>query len=252
MIGFKEICKNIVIFSEKNAPRILASLASAGVIGTAVATVNATKASDKLIEDHPEVKDDILEEAKLTWKVWLPVGIMAGASIACIAGATHISAARQAALASAYLISENALSEYKDQVLEQLGPNKSKKLENNIIQEQVSAHPVPEEELIKYTGHGNTLFYDALTGRYFRASVESLKRIENEINAHLLDENWISLNDIYYEIGLDTISPCVGDEFGVDLHFNGFLDMGYDAMLAPNDEPCVVITINARPKHLYY
>ena len=40
-----------------------------------------------------------------------------------------------------------------------------------------------------------------------RGDIEKIKKAECELNRQMRDEMYISLNDFYYEIGLDNIKP---------------------------------------------
>ena len=54
------------------------------------------------------------------------------------------------------------------------------------------------------TEKGNTLCRDSISGRYFKSDIDKIKKVVNELNRQLIHQNYISLNEFYYELGLDS------------------------------------------------
>lgn len=99
-----------------------------------------------------------------------------------------------------------------------------------------------------FIGDGETLCYDAVSGRYFKSKIDRIKRAENEINRRMRDEMYISLNEFYYEIGLPPIK--LGDDIGWNID-EGYLDLRFSSQLAENDEPVFVIDYGCCPRYDY-
>lgn len=240
-------------FIAKNSPTILTAMSVGGLVATTVMTASATVKAVELIEVREEDEQKRLSKTgivKTAWKCYIPAGIMLASTALCIVSANSIHTKRNAALAGAYLLSETAFKEYRDKVKEVAGPKKAKKVEEEIVQDHVLATPKPDESIMVKTGHGDTLCFDNSTGRYFRASVEYLKKKENSLNEWLLKENWLTLNDIYYELGLPPVA--LGYDLGYDLQAQGLLDFHLGTCMAVNDEPCVTLNLDVKPKYVYY
>ena len=76
-------------------------------------------------------------------------------SAACIIGASSISARRNAALVTAYTISETALKEYRDKAVEVVGVKKEQAIRDAVAKDKLEKANVKEREFIS-TGRGET------------------------------------------------------------------------------------------------
>lgn len=243
--------KNLGGVITKNSPHILTGLGCAGVLTTAILTGRATLRAHEIIqmeeEYHKEYQEPLStqEKARLTWKVFLPAIIMGGASIACIIGANAVNTKRNAALAALYSLSETAFREYKDKVVEEIGHSKELKIRDSIAGDRIVNNPVGDKTII-ITGNGDVLCYDALSDRYFKSSAEKIRQQVLDLNYELMTEMWLSLNDLYYAIGLP--STKLGDQMGFDLD-RGKIEVDYSSNLTPEGQPCLVIDAKVYPKY---
>ena len=153
--------------ASKHSPEILTGLGIAGMITTTVLAVKATPKALELIEEkkREERKDELtpVEVVQTTWKCYVPAVTTGIVSAACLIGSNSVSARRSAALATAYKISETALSEYKDKVIEEIGEKKEKTVREKVEVKKVEQHPVTTNE-IHVTGNGHTLCFDGWSG----------------------------------------------------------------------------------------
>lgn len=254
----KEQLKKVGALISKNSPTILTGFAVAGLITTSVMAVRVTPNALRLLElerdyrrkkQSPELnKRDIV---KLTWKVYLPPVIMGGATIACIIGANSIGMRRNAALASVYSLTEATLKEYQGKVVETLGVTKEQKIRDEIAKDRIEANPVDETQII-FTGKGETLCYDSLSGRYFKSDIEKIRKAENKLNRDLLTDNFVSLNEVYEELGLPRIQ--LGDEMGWSLWIDeadSLVSMKFSSQLTTDGVPCLVLDYAVRPRFDY-
>ena len=62
----------------------------------------------------------------------------------------------------------------------------------------------------------------------------------------MIYQNYISLNDFYYELGLDPVKN--GSALGWNLD-SGLIELDFSTCLAENDEPCVVIDYLVGPRY---
>lgn len=234
---------------KKHSPEILTGIGIAGMITTTVMAVRATPKALILIEE----KKDELEVNELTpketiqtaWTCYIPAAVTGTVSIACLIGASSVNIRRRAALATAYTLSESALKEYQEKVVEAIGEKKEQAVRDAVAKDKIEKNPVTNREVI-ITERGNTLCYDAVSGRYFKSDIDKLKKAANELNRQMRDEMYISLNDFYYEIGLNPIS--IGDELGWNID-QGYIDLSFSSQLADDGTPCLVIEYHIAPRY---
>lgn len=233
----------------KHSPEILTGLGIAGMITTTVLAVKATpKALDLMNDKKDELETDKLtvkETIKTTWKCYIPATLTCVTSTACLIGASSVHLKRNAALATAYKLSESAISEYKDAVIETFGEKKEKNVRDKAAEEKMKKNPVSSSEVF-ITEKGNTLCYDAISGRYFKSDLERIKRAENALNKQLLNEMYVSLNDLYDELDLDHTK--VGDELGWKID-DGLIELYFSSQLADDGTPCIVMDYVSAPKY---
>lgn len=233
----------------KHSPEILTGLGIAGMITTTVLAVKATPKALDLINDR---KDELeteklppIEVVKAAWKCYIPATLTCVTSTACLIGASSVHLKRNAALATAYKLSESAISEYKDAVIDKIGEKKEQTIRDKVAEEKMKKNPVSSSEVF-ITEKGNTLCYDTISGRYFKSDIDRIKRAENAINKQLLDEMYVSLNDLYDELDLDHTK--LGDELGWKID-DGLVELYFSSQLADDGTPCVVMDFTRAPKY---
>ena len=90
---------------------------------------------------------------------------------------------------------------------------------------------------------GTVLCFDAHSGRYFRSSTNHLRRVENELNATIINESSVSLNEFYERVGLPT--NAMGDQLGWKLGHQ--IELQFTTRLSESEEPCVVVDFIVEP-----
>ena len=253
-------------FLGKHSPEILTGIGVTGMITTTVLAVKATPKALELIEDEKNRQNSELqaeaiannweereyieklkpiEVIKVAWKPYIPAAALGIASISCIIGASAVNYKRNTALATAYAISERTLVKYRDKVIETIGEKKEKEVQQKIAQDNVNEKPLSNSQVI-ITSKGNTLFMDAVSGRYFRSDMDKIKKVVNELNRRMTYENYVSLDDFYSEIGLDSTSNSSYLGWNLD---NGLIELDISTCLAENDEACIVINYTIAPRY---
>lgn len=231
----------------EHSPEILTGVGIAGMILCTVTAVKVTPKAIKLLEEEKQaLKKDTLtpvETVQTVWQCYLVPALSGISGAVCIIFAAKERNKRSAAFAAAYTISETAFKEYKGKVLEKFGEKKEKEVHDEIARDRIIANPPNESEII-FTGDGDTLCYDALTGRYFKSNIDKLKKIENILNLRLREEVYLSLNEFYYEIGLPSVE--IGDDLGWCID-DGYISMKFSAQLTDKDIPCIVISTDVTP-----
>lgn len=250
----KEITKSFLSLKtaiKKHSSEILTGIGIAGMITTTVMAVRATPKALILIEERKEEigaeKLEAMDMVKTTWACYIPAAITGTLSVACLIGASSVNARRNAALATAYTLSESALKDYQGKVIEMFGEKKNEAVKDAVAKDKVEKNPVVTREVI-ITEKGNTLCYDAISGRYFKSDIEKIKKAECELNRQMLDDMYVSLNDFYYEIGLDSVK--LGDELGWNVD-SGYIDLSFSSQLASDGTPCLVIDYSVAPRYDY-
>lgn len=236
----------------KHSPEILTGVGIVGMVTTTVLAVKATPKALQLIEERKreEGRHDLksLEVVKAAWKPYIPAMVTGVTSMTCLIGASSVNARRNAALAAAYTLSETALSEYRDQVVESLGEKKEQTIREKISQKQLDKTPISTSE-VYITGRGNTTCLDPLSKRYFKSDRDLITKAENKLNKRMLHDicGQVSLNEFYDEIGLDRTD--LGDNIGWDT--DHLIDLDITAGLDDNGEPCLVIGHHNAPRYEY-
>ena len=249
--SMKNFIKHAEIWTTKHSPEILTGLGVAGMVSMTVMAVKATPKAIQLIEEKKrEEQVDALsvgETIKVAWKPYIPVALTGVFSTACLIGANSVNSRRNAALATAYKLSETALAEYKDKVIETIGEKKEKEVRDKVAKSKVENNPPKSNEVI-LTGTGKTLCFETISGRYFESDIDTIKRVENKLNHKLLRNDTLSLSEFYYELGLNATS--ISDDLGWNVE-NGLINLYFSSQLTPDGEPCVVIDYETIPKYNY-
>lgn len=247
--------KNVKMKVTKHSPAILTGLGIAGMVTTTILAVKATPKALELIEDKKNELDlgsreklPTIETVKATWKCYIPATVTGVVSVACLIGASSVNARRNAALATAYNLSTTALSEYKEKVLETVGEKKEQIIRNKVAEDHINKEPANPSAII-VSGNGSTRCFDSITKRRFISDIDTIKRVVNDLNARMIDgEDYISLNDFYYELGLDGVS--IGDDLGWNTREGrqGLIKLDYSAQLDTDGIPCIYIEYLVEPK----
>lgn len=250
-LNVAKLFKDVQTVASKHSPEILTGIGIAGMITTTILAVKATPRALHLIENKKEEleldkgeKLTVSETVQATWKCYVPAAVTCVMSAACLIGANSVNSKRNAALATAYNLSTTALAEYKEKVVETLGEKKEKAVRDKVAEERLKKEPVKQSAIV-VTGNGSTRCFDILTKRRFTSDIEKLNRIVNELNRRMLRDDYVSLNDFYYELGLD------GCEVGEDLGWNvsdGLIELDFSAQLDDDGVPCIVIDYTVAPR----
>lgn len=249
-----DILKSVQTAMKKHSPEILTGIGIAGMITSTVMAVKATPKALRLLDEYksergyPEETEKIspVEVVKTTWLCYIPSVIISSVSVMCLIGASSTNLRRNAALATAYTLSETTLKEYQEKVVETIGEKKERTIREEVAKDKLVKDPV--REVILTEKGGNTICYDAISGRYFKSDRDKIGRAMNELNRRMRDELYVTLNDFYYEIGLDP--TALGDDLGWNID-KGYLDLAFSSHLDANGTPCLVIDYRVAPVYDY-
>jgi hypothetical protein len=265
LIGLAQRLHYVKFLLNEHSPTILTGVGVVGTVSTAYLTGRATVKAVKIIEENSKEYDpeynpvtaetyyephkielSTTRKIRLVWKSYIPPVGMGATTISAIILANKISSKRIAALGVAAGLSERALQEYKDKVLEKIGKSQDTAVHDEIAQDRVNQHPVNSREVI-LAGTGEVLCFDMSSGRYFQSTVEEIKRAENKINFNLVHYMHASLSEFYDEIGLPPTS--YSDTVGWNL--NNKIDVRISAVVSSDNRPCLAIDF-ANPPYTDY
>lgn len=241
----------------QNSSTILTGVGVVGTIGTAYLTGRASfRAADVLAKENAVINtanDNVLDpvyltkaqKVKLTWRFYvIPVATGVG-TVGAIIFAHRIDAKRVVALTVASGISERALKEYREKVVERLGDRQDTKLRDEIAQDRVTKLGGGE---VIITSDNKVLCMDMLTGRFFESSMEDLKRAENKINHVINNQMGASLSEFYDELGL---APTPYTET-VGWNPDKMIELKISATVAPDGRPCLAVDFEPHPFDNYW
>lgn len=248
---FKGLVNKTKYFMSKHSPEILTGLGITGMITSTVLAVQATPKAMKLIENKKKEMDvnelKVVDTIKVAWKPYIPAVSTSIASVVCLVCANKVNNKRNAALATAYSLSERTLSRYREKVIETIGEKKEKTIRDQVNQDKVDNNKLQNSQII-VASSGDTLCMDSMSGRYFKSDMETIKQAINKLNRRLTYENYISLNEFYGEIGLDNIKN--GELLGWNLD-TGLIEPTFSTCLADNGQPCIVLDFMVEPRYDY-
>lgn len=261
----KNFIKGVKIGFDKHSPEILIGLGIASAITSTVLAVKATPKAMRLIEKEQkkhnrEVSKTMtgnedgkvfgcklkpVDIVRVTWKCYIPAAISGTASVAFLLGSNSVHARRNAAIATAYKLSETALTDNKKEVIETIGEEKAKLIQDKVAQKHVDEHPVSNNQVI-ITGSGKQLCYDGISGRYFESDIQTIRAAVNTINETMVYEMYASLGDFYNEIGLPPTT--LSDELGWNLD-DGQLEISYGSAISDDGRPCITLDYHVAPRY---
>lgn len=227
-----ELLKKVRDFTDKKSDTILTVCTCTGVVITMIMAFKAGPKVKKVLETHKndmksikdnkekmgpkEFKDTKRDICAHTVKDMAisagPAVAMAGVTCACAVGAHKASARKIVALSTAFEITKEALTDYKDAVKEVV-PKKAEDIKEAVIKKRVQEEPIYDEQHTYSTGRGDILCKDTYTHVQFRSSMEEIGQAINRLSARVGVEQWVTLQELYYELNVKSkdIPPCAND-----------------------------------------
>lgn len=243
-MNFSELVTKATKTLKSNSPEIFTALGVTGVITTSYLAAKAGYEAHRVISwderiagAKEDAKERFKDRAKSTWKIYVPAGVSGILTVGCIIGSTKTNSRRTAAAVTAYSLTERAFTEYREKVVEQIGKGKEQTLRDEIAQERVAKSPSKEVVIV---GSGHILCCELHTGRYFRSDMEKLRKAQNDINARIVNDVYVTLDEFYDLIGLDGTSNS--NLMGWDS--NKLMELRFSAVLSNGDEPCLAFEYN--------
>lgn len=237
-----------------NAPAILTASACVGTIATAILTAKSTTLAIEKIADYCEANlrspEDLSwkEKFSVSYRVYIPPAIAGVCTLVSIISANRIQYARGAAFALAYSGSEAAFRRYREAVADVVKPKDVQKITSRVAEKSVQEAGQPFSGTVLVASSGDVLCYDVFSGRYFRSDIETIRRVENNINGQLNAECYASLNEFYAGLGLPPIAA--GELVGWSVPNS--LSVEFGSQLTEKGEPVLTIDFLVSPKENYF
>ena len=259
-------------FVDEHQREIMLGSAIAGTILTAVASWKAGIKADKILTAQRQKMDALkadfeAEDAEMTEEefndkkkeitidtvkqmapVVAPVALSASGTIISVVGGYKVASKQIATLSALYSMAKESYTDYADKAKEFLGDKKAGELHDKVKEQKILDNPPAESDTIINTGKGTTLCLDDWSGRYFYSSPEEIRKAFNIINKRMMDEYYISLNELYEELGLPDIK--LGEDIGFNID-DGLIDIEhlFTAALHNNNTPILSLDYDVSPKY---
>lgn len=219
-------------------------------IGSTLAAVYfAAKDSPKLVAKLDELNEEEatnLEKAKAIAPIVARTAIATGASVGFALANHKFASDTISTLSNSLNVARLAKEEYKKHTEEIAGKEVADQVSNAVANSHAAASGVPEVSAprIFQTGHGNSLFYDDWSGRWFTSDIAFIKDSVNSLNYQLMHDMYISLNEFYEYMDLPAIGS--GKDFGWNVDY-GTIELEFHAQLDDTDRAYTVITFQSEP-----
>lgn len=226
-------CKRGLI---KSTPTILTCVGGAGVVITSVLTAKATIKAVELLNQDSTKKCDSDENVygsydiiKTTWRCYVPVVIVGGATLFCIFGANALSKRNQASIISAYALLEQSYKKYRDASKNVFGEDAEKKIKVEMAKDVYISNGWGNTRLSQLDYGDEVLFYDDHSMRYFTTTMASVLNAEYHFNRNLALRGVVTANEFYTFLGIEQIDS--GDDIGwcmEDIMDGGYMWLDFD------------------------
>lgn len=177
---------------DKHKPEVLAGT---GICLFVTSAVHAVAVTPKAMSDIEDKKVELnkaeltkVETVKAAGLNYVMPAIEAGLGTACVVMSVRTSTKRYTALYGAYGLLQESYDIYKEKVIETIGENKNKKVEDAVGEEMVKRNYNPDADYgssISANGTQLTFFMDSVTGRFFYYDKTRMYQIASRITGNL-------------------------------------------------------------------
>ena len=204
-----------------------------GIAGLWIAGATAVFITPKAAEEirqQPDLKHKILVGLKYYGGPILIAGLSTASLISVLVGKNKMISGLTLALTA----SEQIAEEYKDKVVEVVGDKKALEIEEKLADDKIKRTDIPREikETIMVDNGSEVLCCELWNKKYFTSSRQKIDSAVNDANAQLNNEDYISLNDMYYHLGLEPVAS--GVELGWSREKDGLIRIEYTSHIKDN------------------
>ena len=169
---------------------------------------------------------NVLDKAKVVAPYYWKPAVLGVVSGACVIFSNKVNLNRNAALLTAYKLSESTIKDFQESARKIVGKKDAEKIEERAAIEGANRVPYIEDNVIR-TGHGESPWFDAGSGRWFLCSGEWINQCETKAKALLWANERIGVNDIYELIGLPITENSL--DLGISMNdLGGYGSFGCD------------------------
>lgn len=243
MKNIKYMINNFGRHLRKRKPDIYSG---AGLIGNLLAIIYTAKISPKTKEEIEQAADN-REKTIIYLRNYFPVCIMYTTSSLAILYSGKLRTKQFAELASAYASARKELGDISTTIVEEIGVEAAKNVKDK-LSEKLTDAKVADISEIKPDKNGEIRCYDEFSGRYFYSTLENLKKVQNDLNAALLRDEEVFLNDYFFAVHLDRLG--YGDYLGWHLTKGVYELIEFDITSVMTDEegnPCLIVSLVTNP-----
>jgi hypothetical protein len=244
-MDLQQVIGTVTNFTKHNSSLISSVAAGVGVVATAYLTARASFKAARAIRLDEQYNETTYESpraqlwgrTKLVWTLYIPPVLLGGSTIFAIAGANRLANKKILAAQSLVAVSQRALSEYRDKIVQEFSPRKDQSIVDKVVADKIAQNPPPATLI---SGPGAVLCCELLTMRYFVSDVETLRKAMNDLNADLLKHDYVTLEDWYWRIGLQntTQAPHIG------WSSDKLMELIFSAALTEDGRPCMAFDYN--------
>ena len=191
------------IFVRKHSPTILTILGTVGVIATGIFAAKETpKVMRKLKKEELRKGEPLTTKEKIViaTPVYVPTGVIAVSTIACIIGSNVINNQRRAQLMAAYTMVRETLAQYRGEVVKRYGEDVDKEIMSDISRKYYDHHQINNTTPDKIFH-----FCEPVTGHYFDMYERELMDAEYHINRNYVLRGYVTFNEWLEFLGLPPV-----------------------------------------------
>ena len=177
----------------------------AGVVGVAVLSGNCALKAEKILREKNLENAPIQDKAKETWKYYIPVAAVAGATIVSVLVTKCLNAKELAAVTAAC----GYLAQKGSAVTREIIDRTNNEIAADVIKDAKIEYT---GQTIEDTGNGKLLCIEGYSGRLFLSSEEAVRDAVKRFNELYARDKYVCLNDFYEILGIET--SHFGHQFG--------------------------------------
>lgn len=212
------ILEKLTDFVSDNAPLLLAGVAVAGL---GLTVYEAIKAGEE--ETEKEEPEEVKEQVKRVAKKYAKPITLAAVTGVCIVGSAFLSKKQQVELLGSYLVLEQGFYQYKDKVKELFGLEEEMKVRHEVAKDNAIKQLHPLEDV----DDGLFQFYDEMSHRYFRDTMDNVVNAENRLNDIFSIYPYIDQNKFYELIDNEELPPTDDGAMNGWSHWQGETNYGH-------------------------
>lgn len=254
-----KIVNDILKGISKHSPELCIATSAVLFVGSLYFAIRATPEADKVVKkakkkieettsavEKKEVKKDT---AKTLGKLYAPAIATSVGCLTTMILSNRLSAARNVALSVAYGATKELLTDYQDEVKKELGEKKEHDIRDRVAEKH--ADLMPSAPLV--IQEGDWVIYDSITKEKFISNANKVTEAVNRINYRMMQENWISLSDLYYELSQRFSSNKMAkaaDYLGWSID-SGLIEIYFTYDADDNGHPVAILNYNIEPRDIY-